>query len=799
MSLERLVKEFAERVRAELLARIEAEKDDDTAVVKWQGFNDDGNPIVKNLDKIDTAKGLGNVAQKKGTKLIYDKNSSVEYRKRKKKKPALIKKQDVSSAPRRRRISRTPLLTADLFTIINKLFDIPTEAFYVIIYSTEHLRGLTSYPGYNSAHISNAQWSIGVYSDGNLPHDTSNWYNYFYTDETRTVTPPNFVPFAPGSTGTVWRLAAGSVSAFGTVTAGNTGSGSASISGMGLSLSVTATGTSGPSPYNDYDTAIGYSLQQTNEKEDLQLAADGSYADVFPLGPLATGQAYAVAMYSYIFFEAAVYYFQMSNDKIREIDLNRLVPNKIFLSKIIHNYTAREDDNVFVYAIFQVVDVDMTQSREVINEDTDTNKDTQVLIGKMTRYTIHTKLNMNTGSYESKVNASPNTGINDTVNGGFKDYTDDVTGFLGSGLGARAVGTWLLLLSMEASYPSHPAGYWGTYGNRVRINTHHLASSYNSFHNPIANLVNGFNPEHIWKGSYEGDWLYAYKDIVWDTAASANITDEELWTFLQLSYKDSFFYSSLDSHQNIIGQGSSGPAIILHDELERKDPKGSGWEGNTPLNGDYTDIKNLGSFVTGQHTNFGIDMGVFSDYLDGSRPNFPNDYSDWRQWTLLRSPDPFYHFTFGGYNPVDYTLPFPDWTLSPNVYESGSYWGSRLSWKKLYFSIATINSLGLISYEITTETIENVDQQVVTLITVSDGYSFNAGDLVQISEFDGIHGSNTLDEIADINSTIGGLYEVYQVNSSTQLKVILPGSTNTSGPVNVDAILFKLPPLPEVE
>jgi hypothetical protein len=781
MSLERLVKEFAERVRAELLARIEAEKNNDTAIVKWQGFNDDGKAIVKNLDKIDTAKGVGNVAQKKGTKLIYDKNGSVEYRKRKKEEPALIKKQDIITSPRRRRMSRAPLLTADLFPeVIIKIFDIPTEAFYVIIYSTEPIEDLTSYTN-------------DVYSDGNLPHDTSGWYNYFYTDETSTVTPPSFEPFAPGSTGTVWRLAAGIVSSFGTVTAGSTGTGSASVSGMGLSLSVSATGNTGATgnARNVYDLDIGYSLTQTNDKEDIQLAADGSYVTVQPYNfSIATGRGYAVARYSYIFFEAAVYYFQMSNDKIREIDLNSLVPNKVFLSKIIHNYTAREDDNVFVYAIFQAVDVDMTQSDEVINYDLYNEKETTVSIGKMTRYTIHTRLNMNTGKYESKVNASPNTGINDIVNGGFKDYENGQ-----DYISDRARGTWLLRLVMEARFPSHPAGVGGTYGNGVGIYKHAFMSSFNSFHDPNANLGNGFNPEHIWKESYEGDWLYAYKDIVWNTVASANITEEELWTFLQLSYKDSFFYSSLDSTVELAYQ--SALPTILDAELERKDPKGSGREGNTPLyGGTYQDIENLGVYVTSQHTNYDIDMGVFSDYLDGSRPNFPNDYSDWRQWTALRSPDPYGYLISGNVNTVDYTLQFPNWTLSPKVYESGSYWGSRLSWKKLYFSIATINSLGLISYEITTETIGNVSQQVVTLITVSDGYLFNPGDLVQISEFDGIHGSNTLDEIADIDSTIGGLYEVYQVNSNTQLKVILPGSTNTSGPVSVDAILFKLPPLP---
>ena len=80
MSLERLVREFAERVRAELIARIESEKDQDTAIVKWQGFDENGNPIVKDTDQIRTAKGLGNISQKIGSKLIYDKAGSVEYK-----------------------------------------------------------------------------------------------------------------------------------------------------------------------------------------------------------------------------------------------------------------------------------------------------------------------------------------------------------------------------------------------------------------------------------------------------------------------------------------------------------------------------------------------------------------------------------------------------------------------------------------------------------------------------------------------------------------------------------------------
>lgn len=105
MSLEDRVKKFAEERRAMLEEQLAQENEADTAKVKWQGFNSDGHPVVKNGDKTETANGQGFIANKKDKSMIYDDTGSVEYYKKKKsslsryersqinkKKPAVPKK-----------------------------------------------------------------------------------------------------------------------------------------------------------------------------------------------------------------------------------------------------------------------------------------------------------------------------------------------------------------------------------------------------------------------------------------------------------------------------------------------------------------------------------------------------------------------------------------------------------------------------------------------------------------------------------------------------------------------------------
>lgn len=80
MSLERQVKRFAERRRQILRDRLRQLNNDDTKKVQWNGYDDDGHPLVKNNDKLEPVDGLGLIGNKPNTSLILDTAGSVEYR-----------------------------------------------------------------------------------------------------------------------------------------------------------------------------------------------------------------------------------------------------------------------------------------------------------------------------------------------------------------------------------------------------------------------------------------------------------------------------------------------------------------------------------------------------------------------------------------------------------------------------------------------------------------------------------------------------------------------------------------------
>lgn len=726
MSLERLVREFAERVRAELIARIESEKDQDTAIVKWQGFDENGNPIVKDTDQIRTAKGLGNISQKIGSKLIYDKAGSVEYKQKRITKFDVIKKKKLPEALRARRISRTPLL-ADLFESL----DMPMIAFYVITYGTVQ-------PGMTRL-INPQKIEAGGYSGGTQQPDTA----------TSTFSVPDCTATATG--GTTYRIAVGAAAFRSETHTGGTGAAAGSVSGLGLDLSISGSG-------NDGDTAIAINVEQTNGGGTVTLSAEGAWHSTGSPHYLSInlGEGAAAFNYAYVSLQRAVYYFQMPNDaitdevRIRQIDLNAITPNKVYESRIVHNYVSREAGDVFAYTIYYVLDVDMNQQYDTSSTDTQYTKGKDTLIGKVTKYIVHTKLNMSTGEYEHKINASPNTGNYDSITGGLRVYDKH-------GPAEGQDGTWLMrvIANAESKGPLYTSGHQNVGTNVGNVGYQYFAQR------PW--LRYSFNPEAIWRESYEGDWLHVHKDIVWDATAAVNVSDNQIYNFLNLSYKNSFFWKQIDSE--LSGRW-----------FNRTEIAGTGWEGNTPLTGTYLDIIYMYSFTSTNSTYY-----WWSDYFNGSVPNVPDDWSSWRTWNLATQ-----NYTYVSAGILNIQVPavseisdtLPDFSLAENVLEAGVPIGDRLCYPKTWFSFVPLDSIRIISYEITTETIDGIPQQIVTFITSLEGYTFYVGDVIQISE----------------DTAINGQYSIYQVNSNTEFKVSLPGSTNTAGPVTSTGIATKLPP-----
>lgn len=736
MSLEEQVRQFAESVRLALLAKI-AQQASDTSTAKIIGIDDKGNIKIENKGIERISKGLGSSYQSRATKVIFDKTGAIEYRHaRKKDLPILVSRPE---KPIPTFLTPVGALFHPFVIDAEVLFDIPTTAFYMVTYGTVLPAFAQLY------HLTTAR--AGGSSNG-IPYP-----------ETVTTTLIVNDYSAMASASTTYRITVGAVVFRSEESSGaaEDGSASASVSGLDLDLSVSGSGYDG-------DTAIAINVQQSTEGGNVTLSAEGAfqYTDPPNVIRLNRGEAAADFNYAYVSFQRAVYYFQMPNDiatdqvKIRQIDLNAITPNKVYESRIVHNYVSREAGDVFVYTIYYVLDVDMSQEYEISNTNTQYSKYISRLIGKVTKYIVHTKLNMSTGGYEYKINESPNTG-------NYYPFTGELRPYDEYGPETSPEGTWLMSVAAAAtSYgplylPGHQAA-----------ETTMSESAYSNFARQ-PNFRFGFNPEAVWRESYEGDWLHVYKDLVWDITAAANVNDQEINDFLNLSYKNSFFWMH---HDSALGSRFT-PAFF-----KRTNTVGTGWEGNTPLTGTFWDILYMYSFTDSISNS---EDYLWSNYFNGSVPNVPGDYSSWRSWNLAEQN--YTVSSIGSFmtkepSVYEYSYTLPNLSLAADVLETGDPIGNRLCYSKTWFNFVPLDSIRIISYEITTETIDDIDQQIVTLVTESRGYTFYAGDLIQVTE----------------DAAIDGVYTIYQVNSNTQFKATLPGSTNTAGPVASTGIAAKLPP-----
>ena len=571
-SLEELVQEFARRARLQLMQQIEEQQDADTSTAKWQGYDADGNPIVKDGDQTKVVRGIGDTGLVRGQRVILDNAGSIEYkRRRQEEQKQLDKKRKRVAQPRRLKvrdnlISVAPVIEEEIYYLTEEAeeeFVITADGLYVLTYSTAVLDTSVDRLGVS---VSNGE-----------------------TLEELTLFIPSENTSLPTGTNKIYRVLAGSVAAVAAYAGGISGTGSASVSGGSLGLSVSVSGT----PSGEVGSADASIEVESSDLGGygINLKATGSVLPIPPI-ELNGGEGAADASYITIPLSQHIYYYQIENDpeeetktRIRSFDLHSVVDGDILNSQLCHNYARREVveevETVYVYSIWYVETVDMSQQVTLVDIDTGIRRDIQKRIGKVTRYIVHAKINMNTGEIENKVNESPNTGTWDF--GELLEY-DDSNSWL---VVARAVGSCSFNIFLPGSQTAFTS-----------------IGRYNSVINE--DFSRGpFNPEGVWKNAYPGDWLYPYRDIVWDEQASANISDDELSNFLQSSYKDEKFYRGWDTD--------------LGTSFFEWDPAGSSREGNTPVDNNYLDIENLQSTIGGSAS---FD---FSDYFD--------DHSSWRIWS----------------------------------------------------------------------------------------------------------------------------------------------------------------------
>jgi hypothetical protein len=633
-SLEELVQEFARRARLQLMQQIEEQQDADTSTAKWQGYDADGNPIVKDGDQTKVVRGIGDTGLVKGQRVILDNAGSIEYkRRRQEEQKQLDKKRKRVAQPRRLKvrdnlISVAPVIEEEAYLEEElPVFEIVTDGLYLLTYTSFQAE----------------------------PRRRSDfeWANYIVDDLSAadTIVIPQYIDL-PTGVDKIYQIVFGSVACNARNTVGGAGTSSASVSGMGLDLSVSVENSSSSSLIHSIDVDM-FIRESDVGGDNIELIAEGSnLIDPIFGFELFGGSASAAAQCITFPFSKHIYYYQIQNDpaeptqkRVRSFDLASVVTGDIYDSRLVHNYANKEGvdgDSVYVYSVWFVTTVDFSQELTVEDSETSDTRTIRKKVGKMTRYIVHARININTGEVESKVNESPNSG--QYLLGNVVEYNDDTSYYFE--IRVDADGT------PNSFFRDTFAGTGSTEWWRF-IPLQILFDDY----------TDHFNPEAIWREAFEGDWLYPYRNIAWDSAAFANITQFDFFTFLNASYKDGKFYTNWDMVRLPVA-GSGGL-------FREYDPAGTNREGNTPVDNDFHDIESL-AFLISNEPNV-----LYEDYFDGSQPNTPDDIADWPENThITLRPDVL--FLDSGFI-VERTVGGPDFDLSENIIASGSPLGDRLN------------------------------------------------------------------------------------------------------------------------
>ena len=137
MSLEERIRRFAEQARGYLLEEFAKSLQQDTTVVKWQGYGQDGKLVVKNKDLTPTVDGVGQKYVTKGSDLILDSTGSVEQRKARRKQPAPIPPKKLRGIPPETLVPRSAIIIFPEFEDLEEAIQTMIVGIYVMYYTFE--------------------------------------------------------------------------------------------------------------------------------------------------------------------------------------------------------------------------------------------------------------------------------------------------------------------------------------------------------------------------------------------------------------------------------------------------------------------------------------------------------------------------------------------------------------------------------------------------------------------------------------------------------------------------------------
>ena len=403
MSLEERIRRFAEQARGYLLEEFAKSLQQDTTVVKWQGYGQDGKLVVKSKDLTPTVDGVGQKYVTKGSDLILDSTGSVEQRKARRSQPAPVLSKKLRAIPPETLVPRNTIIIFPEFEE-----DLEEVFGWIVIYFSE------TYP------LNANNWT-STWADVGRPYSSSIIdYDYDTHDNDQ-----------PATYGKCLRVSA--VYAYGktsSYTGGwwaidGTADATATLGSLSASVSLTATNGGSAEAY-DFDYAIEY----TNASQTGECEAEIVWSVLFN-SPL--GEANADAETRYFQFPNAKIYLQWPDDQNGNVnritlDLNDYVDYDVYKFDRARNYAKLEDGATILYQTYSVAHVDGTYEDQPVSttrfvpyEGNVTS--TAIKFGKIYKGILHLRTNLSTGSTTSIY--TPVDGYNNEDRLGYIFYYDN--------------------------------------------------------------------------------------------------------------------------------------------------------------------------------------------------------------------------------------------------------------------------------------------------------------------------------------------------------------------------------------
>lgn len=577
MSLQDRIRQFSEQTRAYLLEEFARSLEEDTTVVKWEGFNEDGKLTVKDKDLLPTVDGLGQKYASKGSKLILDKAGSVEQRKSRRKQPVQITER-AEQIPEAKIVPRSNIIIFE---------DVPAEEGEVI-----QTMPLGIYIVYYRQEIGNEYTYIAGDSnlDSVIPVDRS---QTIFLDDNIAGIDEQYVKEV-----IIVGAAAAAVST-GTPLDGTENGGPSADPGphttyttMGAPFNLSVSTTSSTGQHARYGNAVSHVFSRRTDLPisiECDLLQHTEHQNDYRLYGYSGVNRVQYDMY-YIAIEKYIYYLQSNpvnnQDQYITIDLAKYIPHSIIESHLVHSYTTNiKVDNYteqsVSFLIFEVYTVDFDQSYSEDTQYTNSYGDTvtsfeTVWRGEKKRYVLHMKINLTTGAIEHRKQEA-------LINKDGEEFSETA-----NLLYTRQGVEYFVRMFARASYG-------GATTNKV----------IHSFYRRVS--VNYF-----FANAYEGDWLYEFRNLVVDETDYLYGYNEynTVLEFLQMHFYDGAWYGYIN--------GATFPGFYTDVYEKTWSNNQTGLGAGQANNNDYTDIQGVDALLTGYPDNSYYYLTYFTEARVGA-------------------------------------------------------------------------------------------------------------------------------------------------------------------------------------